>query len=239
VLLKIVYLLTCRVLGPAVLVFRSDRAKDAELLVLRHENAVLRRHAGRVRYEPADRAWFAALARLCTAQTVGRGLPRDARDAAGLAPQAGGGKVRHEQATQARAPADKPWHSPPCRPPGEGESAGGHRRIHGELVKLGMAVAPSAVRKILHAAGSDPAPRRSGPPWRQILAARAAGILAVDFLHVDTVLLKRIYVLVFIEHGTRRMHLGGVTTHPAGDWTVQQAATSPSPSVSGSRASGS
>jgi len=63
VLLKIVYLLTCRVLGLAVLVFRGDRAKDAELLVFRHENAVLRRHAGRVRYEPADRAWFAALAR--------------------------------------------------------------------------------------------------------------------------------------------------------------------------------
>ncbi len=63
-LLKIVYLLTCRVLGMAVLVFRGDRAKDAELLVLRHENAVLRRHAGRVRYEPADRVWFAALTRL-------------------------------------------------------------------------------------------------------------------------------------------------------------------------------
>jgi hypothetical protein len=64
VLLKIVYLLTCRVLGLAVLVFRGDRAKDAELLVLRHENAVLRRHPGRVRYEPADRVWLAALARL-------------------------------------------------------------------------------------------------------------------------------------------------------------------------------
>jgi putative transposase len=64
VLLKIVYLLTCRVPGLAVLVFGGDRAKDAELLVLRHENAVLRRHAGRVRYEPADRVWFAALARL-------------------------------------------------------------------------------------------------------------------------------------------------------------------------------
>ena len=63
VLLKIVYLLTCRVVGLVVLVFRGDLAKDAELLVLRHENAVLRRHVGRVRYEPADRAWFAALAR--------------------------------------------------------------------------------------------------------------------------------------------------------------------------------
>ena len=63
-LLKIIYMLTCRVLGAAVLVFRGDRAKDAELLVLRHENAVLRRHVGRVRYEPADRVWLAALARL-------------------------------------------------------------------------------------------------------------------------------------------------------------------------------
>ncbi len=99
----------------------------------------------------------------------------------------------------------------------------GHRRIHGELAKLGITVAPSTVWQILHAAGIDPAPRRAGPTWRQFLAAQAAGILAVDFLHVDTVLLKRLYVLVFIEHGTRRMHLGGVTEHPTGEWTVQQA----------------
>ena len=71
--------------------------------------------------------------------------------------------------------------------------------------------------------GIDPAPRRSGPTWRQFLHAQAAGILAVDFLHVDTVLRKRPYVLVFIEHGTRRMHLGGVTANPTGEWTVQQA----------------
>ena len=86
-----------------------------------------------------------------------------------------------------------------------------------------MTVAPSTVWEILRAAGIDPAPRRSGPTWRQFLHAQAAGILAVDFLHVDTVLLKRLYVLVFIEHGTRRMHLGGVTANPTGEWTVQQA----------------
>ena len=99
----------------------------------------------------------------------------------------------------------------------------GHHRIHGELTKLGIAVAPSTVWKILHAAGIDPAPRRAGPTWRQFLHAQASGILAVDFLHVDTVLLKRLYILVFIEHGTRRMHLGGVTANPTGEWTVQQA----------------
>ena len=99
----------------------------------------------------------------------------------------------------------------------------GHRRIHGELMKPGVTVAPSTVWEILHSAGIDPAPRRSGQGWRQFLRAQAAGIVAADFLHVDTVLLKRIYVLVFIEHGTRRMHIGGVTANPAGEWTVQQA----------------
>jgi hypothetical protein len=83
------------------------------------------------------------------------------------------------------------------------------------------------VWEILHAAGIDPAPRRSGPTWREFLHAQAAGILAVDFLHVDTVLLRRLYVLVFIEHGTRRMHLGGVTSSPTGEWTVQQATAPP------------
>jgi putative transposase len=101
----------------------------------------------------------------------------------------------------------------------------GYRRIYGELIKPGLAVAPSTVREILHAAGIDPAPQRSGPTWRQFLHTQAAGILAVDFLHADTVLLRRLYVLVFIEHGTRRMHLGGVTAHPTSDWTVPQGST--------------
>ena len=222
-LLKIVYLLTRRVLGVAVLVFRGDRAKAAELLVLRHENAVLRRHVSRVRYDPADRLWFAALARL---------LPR--RRWTEIFPVTPATLLAwHRRLAAAKYDTSK--RRKPGRPPTARSIADlvvrlakenplwGYRRIHGELTKLGLAVAPSTVWEILRAAGIDPAPRRLGPTWRQFLHAQAAGILAVDFLHVDTVLLNRLYVLVFIEHGSRRMHLGGVTANPTGEWTVQQA----------------
>src|SRR5213078_1553647 len=104
---------------------------------------------------------------------------------------------------------------------------------------VGVTVAPSTVWEILRAAGIDPAPRSSGPTWRQFLTAQAAGILAVDFLHVDTVLLKRLYVLVFIEHGTRRMHPGGVTANPPASGRCSEPATSPSASTSYSETSGS
>jgi putative transposase len=223
VLLKIVYQLTCRVLGLAVLAFRGDRAKDAELLVLRHKNAVLRRNAGRVRYEPCDRGWFAALARI---------LPR--KSWAAIFPVTPATLLAWHRKLVSRK-YDTSKQRKPGRPPtvpgivrlvvrlAKDNPVWGHRRIHGELAKLGITVAPFTVWEILHAAGIDPAPRRSGPTWRQFLHAQAAGILAVDFLHVDTVLLKRLYVLVFIEHGTRRMNLGGVTAHPTGDWTAQQA----------------
>jgi putative transposase len=99
----------------------------------------------------------------------------------------------------------------------------GHRRIQGELARLGHHVAPSAVWQILKAAGIDPAPRRWGPTWRQFLSAQAHGIIACDFFAVDTITLKHLYVLIFIEHGTRRLHLAGITAHPTGPWVVQQA----------------
>jgi putative transposase len=205
------------------LVFRSDRARDAELLVLRHENAVLRRHAGRVRYEPSDRAWFVALAPF---------IPR--RRWTGVFPVTPATLLAWHRRLVA-GKYDTSTRRRPGRPPAvrgiariairmaKENPLWGYRRIHGELTKLGANVAPSTVYEILRAAGIDPAPRRPGPAWRQFLAAQAAGILAVDFLHVDTVLLTRLYVLVFVEHGTRRMHLGGVTAHPTGAWTVQQA----------------
>ncbi|MEV1171140.1 integrase core domain-containing protein [Nonomuraea sp. NPDC049784] len=100
--------------------------------------------------------------------------------------------------------------------------AWGHRTIPGELARLGYPIAASTVWEILHAAGIDPAPRRAGPTWRQFLTAQAPAIIACDFLAVET-LLKRLYVLVFIEHGTRRLYLAGVTAHPNGAWTAQQA----------------
>ena len=102
----------------------------------------------------------------------------------------------------------------------------GHRRVQGELVKLGHPIAASTVWQILHDAGIDPAPRRTGPTWKQFLTAQACGILAVNFVHVDTVLLRRIYALIIIEHGTRRVHLAGITANPDGAWTTQVAAIS-------------
>jgi putative transposase len=99
----------------------------------------------------------------------------------------------------------------------------GHRRIQGELVRLGHRVASSTVWQILHAAGIDPAQRRSGPTWRQFLTQQAKGILAVDVLHIDTVALRRIYALIVVEHGSRRVHLAGITAHPTGAWTAQVA----------------
>jgi putative transposase len=99
----------------------------------------------------------------------------------------------------------------------------GHRRVQGELVRLGHPIVASTVWQILHDAGIDPAPRRAGPTWTQFLTAQARGIIAVDFVHVDTVLLPRVYALIVIEHGTRRAHLAGVTAHPDDAWTTQAA----------------
>jgi putative transposase len=98
----------------------------------------------------------------------------------------------------------------------------GHKRIQGELARLGYAIATSTVREILHAAGIDPAPRKDGPTWRQFLTAQAHPILACDFFTIETVFPKRIYMLVFIEHDTRRLHLAEVNSQPTGAWAVQQ-----------------
>jgi transposase len=188
-----------------------------------------------VRYESADRAWFAALARL---------IPR--RRWAEVFPVTPATLLAWHRRLAAKK-YDTSKRRKPGRPPtvpgiarlavrlAKEDPLWGHRRIHGELTKLGVTVAPSTVWEILHAAGINPAPRRSGPSWRRFLHAQAEGIVAVDFLQVDTVHLRRLHVLVFIEHRTPRMHLGGVTAKPTGAWTCSRPATSPSASASGSR----
>jgi putative transposase len=99
----------------------------------------------------------------------------------------------------------------------------GYRRIRGELNRLGIAVASSTVGEILRREGIDAAPRRAGLSWKEFLRAQASGILACDFVAVDTVLLRRLFVLLFIEIETRRVHLAGVTSNPDGLWVTQQA----------------
>ena len=99
----------------------------------------------------------------------------------------------------------------------------GYPRIAGELLKLGMPVSPSTVRRLLLAAGLKPAPRRSGPSWREFLRQQAASMLACDFFTVETISLRRFYVLFFIELESRRVHVAGCTTNPTGAWVTQQA----------------
>ncbi len=191
-LLSIVYQLVRWLLGLTAVLVRRDLSKDAELLVLRHENTVLRRQISRVRYTPADRMWLAALSRL---------LPRH-RWAAVFPVTPATILAWHRRLVA------KKWDYTARRRPGRPPTAAaitkliirmatenpgwGHRRVQGELVRLGHRIAASIVWQILHNAGIDPAPRRAGPTWRQFLAAQAEALLAVDVVAVDTVVLRRI-----------------------------------------------
>jgi putative transposase len=212
-----------RVFGWLALLARSDRAKDSEILILRHQVAVLRRQVKAARLSWADRAVLAALARVLPGRQL-RQLrlivsPRTLlRWHASL--------VQRRWTYPRRAPG-RPRAAPAIRDlvlemAGDNPSWG-YRRIHGELAGLGHKLAPSTVWQILKDAGIDPAPRRPGQSWRAFLDAQAKTILATDFFHVDTVFLRRLYVLFFIEHGTRRVYLAGITAHPTGEWVAQQA----------------
>jgi putative transposase len=221
--LRLAYLAVLRVFGWLALLARSDRAKDAELLILRHQVAVLQRHVTTPRLSWADRAVLSALARLLPGSQLRRlrliVSPRTLlRWHADL--------VRRHWAYPRRTPGrprtDRTVRSLVLEMARDNPSWG-YRRIHGELAGLGHKLAPSTVWQILKDAGIDPAPRRSGQSWRAFLDAQAKTIIATDFFHVDTVFLRRLYVLFFIEHGTRRVHLAGVTARPTGEWVTQQA----------------
>ena len=218
--LRLLYLIFVRVCGWLVLLGRSSASKDAELLVLRHEVAVLRRVNPRPRLDWADRAVFAALVRR---------LPRAASASAGHA---------GHDAALAPPPDRQKWTYPHRigRPPVEAavvsliermareNRSWGYKRIQGELLKLGHHVGASTIRRVLQRSWIPPAPvRDTDTTWRQFLRTQASTMLACDFFHVDcAVTLQRIYGFFVLEVPSRSVHLLGVTTNPDSRWTTQQ-----------------
>jgi transposase InsO family protein len=219
VLVGLMYRLFVVVLSWLALLAHSSASKDAELLALRHEVAVLRRGNRRPCLRWPDRAVLAALSRLLPTALPGRRI---------VTP---GTLLRWHKRLVARK-----WTQPrpTGRPPISDEvvtlvlrlanqnRAWGVVRIQGELRRLGHRVAASTIRKILRTHRVPP-PGRRGESWRAFLRSQAGSLLAIDFFHVDTVTLTRLYVAFVIEIHTRRVHLLGVTACPTGHWVTQVA----------------
>jgi transposase InsO family protein len=219
--LSFLYRAFCRILQLVQLSCRADTDLAIEVVMLRHEVAVLRRQVDRPALQPADRAVLAGLAQLLPRRCLGRFFVQPAT------------LLRWHRDLVARR-----WtypHGRPGRPPLPAGTTAlvlrlarenpdwGYRRICGELATMGIPIAPSSVWAILKAHGIEPSPRRSGPSWAEFLAAQAKGLLACDFFTVDTVLLRRLYVLFFIHHESRLVRIAGVTANPTANWVTQQA----------------
>jgi putative transposase len=205
----------------------GDRDKDIEILSLRHQLAVLQRQlAGQqVRFEPVDRAWQAALLHPLPRLTMRRRRllvrpdtilkwHRDliARRHAAVSRPRRPGRPRTLRSIRALvlrlARENGSW---------------GYRRVHGELLTLGITVAPSTVWEILREAGIDPAPDRAATAWADFLRSQADALLAADFIETVTLTGARMYILAVIEHATRRIHILGATAHPTAAWVAQAA----------------
>src|SRR5450755_2350486 len=224
--LRFVFLLITRVAAGLRLSRREEMQKTAEILILRHQLSVLqRRQPRRPKLDWADRALLASLlgvipqARrqglrlLITPDTIVR-WHRDIVHRRWAARSMRGRTGRPATRRNIRALVRRLARENP---------EWGYRRIHGELVGLGVKVAASTVWEILKASGIDPAQGRTGPTWPQFLRSQAEAILACDFFTVDLLDGSQAYVLAVIEHATRRIRILGVTLHPTGEWTAQQA----------------
>jgi transposase len=198
----------------------ENRDREAEILVLRHQLKVLSRKAGRPKLRRLDRVLLAAFSRL---------LPRDRWSAFSVSPQTLlrwhrdllRRKWTHKRNRGGRPPIDQKIQDLICRMAKE-NPRWGYMRIKGELQKLGVRVAANTIKAILSRAGLHPAPRR-GPSWSEFLRAQAQGILACDFFTVETLSLRTLYVLFFIEVKTRRLHVTAATRNPDGAFVTQQA----------------
>ena len=220
-LVSFVYVVACRLFAFVLLLARSDRSKELEILLLRHELSILRRQARRPQLAESDRLVLAALSRL---------MPRRSWQVFLVTPET---LLRWHRRLVARR-----WtypHRRPGRPPVDEEvrqlilrlarenSHWGYVRIVGELRKLGVTVSATLVRNVLARAGVPPAPERAASSWRSLLRQHADTILACDLFTVDTVWLRRLYVLFFVSIGTRRVEYVACTRKPDTAWMTQQA----------------